>query len=335
MFSGLSTLSKMMLKMGNESVAVIVGRFQVPRPTPAHIGLLEYAINNYGSVIVFIGYSPIRNRLNIIPKEIVKEIIENICEQIKIKTGKYHAKIIVSTIVDVFNPPLWSNILDQQIISICRTNNLNTGSIYGVGGRDCYMFKYSGSLLKPDIYRSDLGDEISATEIRNRIVKDGCNSNEDFLKGMIFQRLSQYETSYQTVDVAIRFNGAFLMGHRRGNSLYRFIGGFSDPNSNSLEEDAIRETFEETNLKVSNPKYLTSIKVDDARYKNSGDCIKTAFFIADATEYGVATFDEPIEENGFDDMPFIRWFMPKDLNESMIVKEHTPLYKFLKNNNII
>lgn len=320
--------------MNINSVGVIVGRFQVPVPTSAHMGLLEYAIRNYGTVIVFIGHSPILNRLNIIPKDIIKQNIELECENIN-RVLKTNTKIIVSTIQDVFNPPLWSFILEKQILEICRTNNINVSNIYAVGGRDSYLFSYKGNLLQPDIFRSDLGDEISASAIRQKILKDGPIPHPMFLQGMIYQRLSQYETAFQTVDVAIRFNGAFLLGHRKGITKYRFIGGFSDPSSESLEEDAMRETYEETHLITSDPKYLGSTKIDDARYKNSGDSIKTAFFQVIAEGYGTATFEEPEEENGFDDMPFLRWFKPEDINEDMLVKEHIKLFNILKTKNII
>jgi len=218
---------------------------------------------------------------------------------------------------------------------LCTLNNINVLGAHALGGRDSYLFSYTGVLLEPTIYHSHLGDEISASEVRNNIHKSGPKNNKDFLEGMVYQRLSQYETAFQTVDVAIRHKGAFLLGHRKGITKYRFIGGFSDPNSESLEDDAIRETYEETHLTVTDPRYIGSIKVDDARYKNSGDCIKTAFFIVLANEYGTATFDEPIIENGFDDMPFLRWFDPKDINEDMLVKEHVKLYNILKTKKLI
>jgi ADP-ribose pyrophosphatase YjhB (NUDIX family) len=274
--------------------------------------------------------------LNIIPKEVIVQNITEICTRISQKLGD-KTRIFVSTIQDVFNPTLWSLILDNNIQRICRVNNINIKSdnMIGIGGRDSFIDTYSGRILKCIRFMADLGDVVSATQIRNDILKNGPKGDQKFLEGMIFQRLSQYATAYQTVDAAIMFNGAFLLGHREGNPLYRFIGGFSDPKSSSLEEDAVRETWEETHLTVANPTYISSIKVDDARYRNSGDCIKTALFTVEANEYGTATFEEPLEKNGFDDMPYIRWFKPEDINESILTKEHIKLYNILKTRNIL
>lgn len=320
--------------MNTNEVAVIVGRFQVPQPTEAHLELFTHAIKKCSTVIVFVGHSPILNRLNIIPNQVIRNIISNTCAKINQENGN-RTKIIVSSIQDVFNPPLWSMLLDKKIQELCNMNAVSTNNVVGIGGRDSFIDSYCGKLLKIARFHSNLGEVISASKVREAIYKNGPSEDPKFLEGMIYQRLLQYPTAYQTVDAVIRFDGAFLLGHRKGITKYRFIGGFSDPNSESLEEDAIRETYEETHLITSHAKYLGSTKIDDARYKNSGDSIKTALFQVIAEEYGTATFEEPEEENGFDDMPFIRWFKPEDINENMLVKEHVKLFNILKTQKII
>ena len=49
-----------------------------------------------------------------------------------------------------------------------------------------------------------------------------------------------------------------LLVKKPGEKAWRFIGGFSDPSSNSLEEDAKREVKEETGVDISEPVYLGS-----------------------------------------------------------------------------
>lgn len=85
----------------------------------------------------------------------------------------------------------------------------------------------------------------------------------------------------QAVDIAI-FNSdgsQILLGRKKHQPHFRFIGGFSDVRSNSLEEDAIRETLEEACVVVKNPKYIGSRKVDDPRYANSIHAVKTCLFV--------------------------------------------------------
>ena len=68
----------------------------------------------------------------------------------------------------------------------------------------------------------------------------------------------RYPTSYTTVDIAIMDDErkSIWLGRKKGETLYRFIGGFSDPTTESLEADAKRETLEETHIELSEPEYL-------------------------------------------------------------------------------
>jgi len=309
------------------NLAVIVGRFQVPFPTEAHIDLIQHAIDVYDNVIIFIGHSPKPNRLNIVPHNLIKETIEKICLRRVSNTNK---KAIVSTIQDVYNPQAWSYLLDAKILELCVQNNISCNNAVALGGRDSFVFSYKGKLLTPEIYRSHLGDEMSASQIRKEILNKGPRNTPEFISGMIYQRLSQYPTAFQTVDIAIENNGHYLLGHREGISKYRFIGGFSDPESNSLEDDAVREVFEETQLEVTDIKYIKSTKINDVRYANTGDSIKTAFFHASTQTFGTASCAEPATKNGFDDMPYLRWFRFEDITENMLVSEHVILFNMLK-----
>jgi bifunctional NMN adenylyltransferase/nudix hydrolase len=79
---------------------------------------------------------------------------------------------------------------------------------------------------------------------------------------------------------------------------WRFIGGFSDPRTSSLEEDAKREVQEEAGIEVEIISYLGSTLIDDWRYRGEQDKIKTALFLA---KY---IFGKP---EGADDIAEVKW----------------------------
>jgi bifunctional NMN adenylyltransferase/nudix hydrolase len=125
--------------------------------------------------------------------------------------------------------------------------------------------------------------DVSATDIRNRscIARD----SDSFRYGVIYASQQQYPIAYQTVDIAvINDNDEILMIQKEGDGeQYRFVGGFSDPKSPTLEHDAHRELQEECgiNVNIGVAHYVSSRLIDDWRYKNNKNCkIKTAFFVA-------------------------------------------------------
>lgn len=134
-----------------------------------------------------------------------------------------------------------------------------------------------------------------------------------------------YPTAYQTVDIAIMTRSLqhILLGKKEGNGLLQFIGGFSDPKSKSLEEDAIRETKEETGLIIKNPIYIGSHIIDDERYRNSVHKIKTALFLAKLDWSQFATANDDIEA--------VYWMPIKSSWKGILVKKHHVLMNMLLN----
>jgi bifunctional NMN adenylyltransferase/nudix hydrolase len=134
----------------------------------------------------------------------------------------------------------------------------------------------------------------------------------------------RFPVSYQTVDVAIINNdkNEILLVKKPNENKYRFCGGFSDPNSESLEQDARREVKEETGVEIGEPKYIGSTLISDWRY-NRGceqDRIKTALFVADYV-YG--------NPQGADDVEAAKWFKLNTLKKSDIMEEHGVLLDML------
>lgn len=144
---------------------------------------------------------------------------------------------------------------------------------------------------------------LSPAEIKKQVLS--ANPTLEYRSGMIASSLQRFPVSYQCVDIAVinRQTNKILLVRKPEEKNFRFIGGFADPNSMSLEDDAVREVREETGVEITNVKYLASTRMDDWRYRNEVDKIKTALFVAD---YVSGT------PKGADDVAEAAWF---DLNE--------------------
>jgi ADP-ribose pyrophosphatase YjhB (NUDIX family) len=99
-------------------------------------------------------------------------------------------------------------------------------------------------------------------------------------------QMHTYPTSFQATDTVVidRLNSKILLGKKEKEPLWRFPGGFVDPNDGCLENAAIRELTEETNFIKSwagtDPKYLFSFRVPDPRYADGPDKILSAVFFS-------------------------------------------------------
>lgn len=139
-----------------------------------------------------------------------------------------------------------------------------------------------------------------------------------------------YPTSFQAVDIAaihITGNTRFvLLGRKPGQEKLRFPGGFADPASVSLEDDAARELKEETGIVASalSMRYVGSVRVNDPRYHGSIDCIKTALFITPIRFDDVAKMAK-----ADDDLEEVVWVRLQDLNPNDLVQEHRVLCRML------
>jgi bifunctional NMN adenylyltransferase/nudix hydrolase len=116
---------------------------------------------------------------------------------------------------------------------------------------------------------------------------------------MIAATAYRYPTAFQCVDIAvINDKKEVLIARKPDEKKWRFIGGFSDPRSVSLEADAKREVAEEASIEVDFVTYLGSTLIDDWRYRGEQDKIKTALFVAKYI-YG--------KPEGADDIAEVKW----------------------------
>lgn len=269
---------------------VIVGRFQVAEIHQGHRSLIENVLSRHRKVVVLLGIAPLSNSINN-PLDF---------ESRKQMLLSAYPSLTVLYVKDVNDDALWSKQVDSIIGDVLSPTQ--TALLYG--SRDSFISHYSGRF---DTYELPTEHTLSGTEIRASIGREAKDSPE-WRAGVIWASRNRFPVSYQTVDIAI-FNPDYtqmLLGQKSDEAGWRLVGGFADPCSSSLEEDAHREVMEEAGVAIRNLAYVRSFVIDDWRYRNEPDCIKTALFVAvtDAVDDAV----------GADDIARVRWFDLAELN---------------------
>lgn len=276
-------------------VGVIVGRFQVHDLHPAHKDLFDSVLAKHDRVVVFLGNSFCRNTLsNPLDFRARQKMILDL-----------YPSVEVFYINDHPSDDVWSKKLDKQI----SENLLPKQTVTLYGSRDSFLKCYSGKYPTCELEATTF---ISGTEVRKR-VSNNYPPTTDYRAGLIAATAYRYPTCYQTVDVAVIREREVLLARKPNEEKWRFIGGFSDIKSKSLEEDAIREVFEESQVQIEHPHYLGSMIVDDWRYHSEVDKIKTAFFFAQYVSG---------KPEGGDDVAEVRWFKFSDLKKEDVEPVH-------------
>jgi len=214
---------------------------------------------------------------------------------------------------------IWSNNLNNSIRSVTTPNQ----KVVLYGGRDSFISHYAGPYPTLELE----SEQFSGTELRKQTSVKAINSPE-FRAGVIWAQYNQYPKVFTTVDIAIlKFDVEknilyTLMARKPNEKLIRFVGGFAEPDSECFELDAKREVMEEVGVEITEPKYLGSFKVQDWRYKNEVDKIKTMFFVS---EYVFGSAEAK------DDIADCQWIEVKKIKDEDIVSEHRKLFARLLN----
>lgn len=141
---------------------------------------------------------------------------------------------------------------------------------------------------------------------------------------------SPFPLIISTVDACIFDNiglpDKILLGRKKTdpNLKWRFVGGFADVSSLNDEEDAIREIFEETQIKVENVFYIGGVPIEDKRYKDTPHQVRTRVFIAEADPFGHMKAGDDIDELFWFDM------RPYDNIENILIEEHKVIWDLIK-----
>jgi len=134
------------------------------------------------------------------------------------------------------------------------------------------------------------------------------------------------------VDIAIQRGNEILLARKSDEEGLRVVGGFASGKS-CLEDDASRESLEETGTQLSKPVYVASMMVDDWRTRGKRDGILTCLFLAQYIG-GTVKADDDVEYVEWVDLQ--EFVYPKGaspFNEPYclgnIVEEHRPLMRAL------
>lgn len=279
------------------AVGVFIGRFQVPDLHDGHYELIKGICERHSTVVGLLGVAPIPNTINNpLGFEPRRQMI-----------SAAFPNVILLPILDHSSDEVWSQNVDAAIRTILGPQQ--TAVLYA--SRDGFIDYYSGNYrvveLKPE-------HEISGTAVREK-VQAKCIDSPEFRAGLIVASTMRFPTAYQAVDVAV-FNEDFtkiLLGRKPGQEKFQILGGFSDPElSETLEDDAEREAKEESGLEVTVVDYITSQRINDWRYRNEPDCVRTALFAAicydESEEERAAAFkrrsDKELDETKWFDLAY-------------------------------
>jgi bifunctional NMN adenylyltransferase/nudix hydrolase len=282
-------------------IGVIVGRFQVHELHQAHLDLINYVLDRHNKVVIVLGLSPLPvSTNNPLDFESRKQMIL-----------KWFPEVTVLYIKDMAEDEPWSKRLDALIKDVATPRQ----SVVLYGGRDSFIEHYHGHYPTQELVQTTF---MSGTAQRKEIARSSTRASADFRAGAIWASQSRFPTVYTTVDIAVlnEDRTRVLLGRKPGETLYRFLGGFADPASENFEHDARREVAEEGGIEVSDLRYIGSFNIDDWRYRNEPDRIRTMLFTAKYL-HGRPTPGDDIEE--------VRWFDIDQAPPTNIMPLHRPL----------
>jgi bifunctional NMN adenylyltransferase/nudix hydrolase len=288
-------------------IGVIIGRFQVHELHDAHKEMIEEVLKRHNKVILFLGVSPTlctqRNPLDFMSRKVMFE--EEYGNQIS----------VILPLHDKKSDNVWSNQVDTKIREV-----FSLGSVVLYGSRDSFIPHYKGKFDVKELVPSSL---VSATEIRKAVSKK-IDRSKEFRAGVIYACYNSFPIVHPVIDVAILNDDEtqVLLGRKKDENEFRFIGGFADVTDENYEQTVRREAFEETGLEIGGIEYVASMKVRDWRYRSTTDrSIMTSFFKAKKISG---------HEQGADDIVDVLWFDVDKLSPQDLVGEHGDLFLKLK-----
>lgn len=263
--------------MKQNTVAITVGRFQVPQLSVGHSFLINKLKDPiYDARAVFIGSPLYPNRNNCLDFVYRSRMIKRMFLE--------HETLTTFNIIDEKSDYVWSDKFDRMV-----AEQYPGYKVVLLGGRDCFIDRYKGIHKKNFIY-CDLPEGLtspSGTQIRESIIPYW---DKGFAEGVIWAHRNQYPSVKPTVDIFVcdkKTRNILVIYKNSDNGLARFPGGFVDLADKNLQQAAIRELKEETNieLKEFNIKYFSSFKIDDWRFsENNLEGIMTTLFFASIDE---------------------------------------------------
>lgn len=283
-------------------VGVIIGRFQVPELHDGHCDILDYVCERHDKVILFLGLTDVgmSTTENPLDFQARRQMIR-----------AEYPEIEILYIKDMWSDELWSRKLDGQIKDLITPNQ--TVMLYG--SRDSFIEHYQGTHPTTEL---EAEHKVSGKEIRAEIKRNRTVEDPRWREGAVWAAHARFPTVYTTVDILIlnEEETHVLLAKKPHEPLWRVIGGFAEPTSESFEADARREAQEEGNVSITDPVYIGSFKIDDWRYRGERDKIKTILFKAKKM-FGDVRAGDDVED--------VKWWKVEDLTLADIMPQHRPL----------
>lgn len=279
-----------------QKLAVIIGRFQTPIFHHGYEKLFSEARKVSENILILVGTSPITDKKNPYNYCAVSDFLSSKAPHIGTPKKIYKHKALY----DHPNDDIWFESLLQSLEGYPMYEPVfivgeTSGALRVLKEKKCKV------VIVPNDY------SVCSTDIRENA--EYINSDE-FRKGMLYQEMRKFDTVYSTVDVIpVLADKSILLGKKRTDDKYRFIGGFVAPGDVTLEVTLRRELKEETGLYVTSEKIVSigSCRVDDWRYKDSNNKIMTNVFMCfmPTSDRGIAR-DDIVEVKSFNytDVPF-------------------------------
>lgn len=295
-----------MKKRSSKAVGVAVGRFQVPELHQGHLYLLMKAARRHKNLLIAVGCrtgSPTKRD----PLDF---------ELRRLMISRLFPNAVIVPIFDQTSNKRWCEKLDELV-----EKEFPGKKAVLYGSRDSFVQAYVGKFPTRFVRSVSI---VSGTSVRSQVAKKPKDS-KSFREGAIYVTENRHPVTYPTVDVAIVQGDYVLLGRKKiDGGKCRFIGGFVDPADKSLEDAAMREAGEEVkNAKIGNFCFLGSSKINDYRYRGSGDGIMTSLF--------EAQFYSGTPEPGDDIDDGLEWAEIVKVTERLI-PSHYPLGEILKKN---
>lgn len=296
-------------------IGIIFGRFHADEIHKGHYHLYNHVLDNNDQVYVLLG-NPVTKftQKDPLPYEVRKVMIEG-----DFKAEVESGKLEVHPMGLYMSNEVWASKIDEFITSV--GGNWDNVMIYGSRDSSIPTYIESGGGFRTELVES-IDESISASAVRKEIGQQIIDSR-DFRKGIIYVTQNKYPTLYSTVDIAIMSGpNRILLGRKPNEDKFRFVGGFVDVTDANDVAAARREVKEECgDIEVDNFRYITSMKVDDWRYRNSGDGIMTRFFVCDYI-FGKTQAGDDLEE--------VKWFKLDEFDENDILGGHRELLRELR-----
>ncbi|PSL49436.1 bifunctional NMN adenylyltransferase/nudix hydrolase [Chitinophaga niastensis] len=287
---------------------VIIARFQTPSLHEGHLELIRQVKQKHNRVLIILGVSPVKGSR--------KNPLDFYTRERMIK--QQFPEIIVLPLSDQKSDQVWSKKLDELL-----HNNFPHETFVLYGSRDSFMGTYTGRYTTEALPPVK---DYNATAMREAI-SDKVFDTDEFRSGIIYNTYNLFPSVYATVDIALFRNNKtqLLLGRKPNETAWRFPGGFSDPTDDNFEMAAIRELQEECGTMETSPmEYVTSMRVNDWRYRSEVNKIITTLFSTDLLD------GEPAAG---DDLAEVRWItvtdIPEMISKGEITDTHLPLLEKL------